>query len=91
MEFTVEKVLQKGVRLAKLSVDKALLKAKSHTKKGEIDSFRLETSIFNCSLFLADKASICAFKVLGVDGSTILLSCLILYILLYKHFETVSQ
>ena len=36
MEFTEEKVLQKGVRLAKLSVDKALLKAKSHTKKGEI-------------------------------------------------------
>ena len=37
MEFTEEKVLQKGVRLAKLSVDKALLKAKSHTKKGEIE------------------------------------------------------
>ena len=37
MEFTEEKVLKKGVRLAKLSVDKALLKAKSHTKKGEIE------------------------------------------------------
>mgnify|MGYP001421503047 CR=1 FL=1 len=37
MEFKEEKVLQKGVRLAKLSVDKALLKAKSHTKKGEIE------------------------------------------------------
>ena len=37
MEFTEEKVLQKGVRLVKLSVDKALLKAKSHAKKGEIE------------------------------------------------------
>ena len=37
MKFTEEKVLQKGVRLAKLSVDKALLKAKSHAKKGDID------------------------------------------------------
>ena len=37
MEFTEEKVLLKGVRLAKLSVDKALLKAKSHTKKGDIE------------------------------------------------------
>ncbi len=37
MELKEEKVLLKGVRLAKLSVDKALLKAKSHNKKGETE------------------------------------------------------